>query len=81
MPRLAQRKRGDRCVCNNLSPMQIGIDSFVSAVTDPATGGVIGPEERMEHLLEEIELADQVGLDSFGIGEHHRASTTTPRRR
>jgi probable LLM family oxidoreductase len=52
--------------------MHLGIDSFVSAVTDPATGHVVGPEERMQHLLEEIELADRVGLYSFGIGEHHR---------
>ena len=52
--------------------MHLGIDSFVSAVTDPATGHLVGPEERMEHLLEEIELADRVGLYSFGIGEHHR---------
>ena len=36
--------------------MHLGIDSFVSAVTDPATERVIGPEERMEHLLEEIAL-------------------------
>ncbi|SOD97874.1 LLM class flavin-dependent oxidoreductase [Blastococcus haudaquaticus] len=53
--------------------MHLGIDSFVSAVTDPASGRLIGPEERMEHLLEEIELADRVGLYSFGIGEHHRS--------
>src|SRR5690348_2800338 len=52
--------------------MHVGIDSFVSAVTDPSTERVVGPEERMEHLLEEIALADQVGLHSFGIGEHHR---------
>src|SRR3954452_15892361 len=52
--------------------MHVGVDSFVSAVTDPATERVIGPAERMEHLLEEIALADQVGLYSFGIGEHHR---------
>jgi probable LLM family oxidoreductase len=52
--------------------MHLGVDSFVSAVTDPATERVIGPAERMEHLLEEIALADQVGLYSFGIGEHHR---------
>src|SRR6478609_8739292 len=53
--------------------MHVGIDSFVSTVTDPATGHVIGPVERMEHLLEEIELADRSGLYSFGIGEHHRS--------
>src|SRR5215210_1054451 len=52
--------------------MHLGVDSFVSAVTDPATGHVVGPEERMDHLLEEIALADRVGLYSFGIGEHHR---------
>src|SRR3712207_6701965 len=52
--------------------MHLGVDSFVSAVTDPSTGRVVGPEERMAHLLEEIALADRVGLYSFGIGEHHR---------
>ena len=52
--------------------MHVGIDSFVSAVTDPSTERVIGPVERIEHLLEEIELADASGLYSFGIGEHHR---------
>src|ERR1700719_4491767 len=53
--------------------MQIGIDSFAAAISDPATGLTLSPVERMHHLLEEIELADKVGLDIFGIGEHHRA--------
>ncbi len=53
--------------------MQLGIDSFAALVSDPATGVKIGPSERLNHLLEEIELADQVGLDAFGIGEHHRS--------
>ncbi|WP_206508342.1 LLM class flavin-dependent oxidoreductase [Rhodococcus sp. BGS-1C] len=53
--------------------MHLGVDSFVSSVTDPTDGRVIAPEERMGHLLEEIALADQVGLYSFGIGEHHRS--------
>jgi probable LLM family oxidoreductase len=52
--------------------VQIGIDSFVSTVTDPDTGREISPEQRVQHLLEEVERADQVGLDSYGIGEHHR---------
>jgi probable LLM family oxidoreductase len=52
--------------------MQIGIDSFAAAVPDPATGITPPAAERLRHLLEEIELADQVGLDSFGLGEHHR---------
>src|SRR6202040_1257045 len=53
--------------------MQIGIDSFAAAISDPATGLTLSPMERMHHLLEEIELADRVGLEVFGIGEHHRA--------
>lgn len=53
--------------------MHLGVDSFVSSVIDPSDGRVIAPEERMYHLLEEIALADQVGLHSFGIGEHHRS--------
>lgn len=52
--------------------MHLGVDSFVAAVTEPGTGRVVGPQERVEHLLEEIALADEVGLHSFGIGEHHR---------
>jgi probable LLM family oxidoreductase len=52
--------------------MRLGVDSFVAAVTDPATERVIGPQERFAHLLEEITRADEAGLHSFGIGEHHR---------
>jgi probable LLM family oxidoreductase len=52
--------------------VHVGIDSFVSAVIDPGTGHRVGSEERIEHLLEEIALADVCGLYSFGIGEHHR---------
>lgn len=52
--------------------MQIGIDTFVSTVTDLTTGQVVSPVDRMGDLLEEIESADDVGLDSFGVGEHHR---------
>jgi probable LLM family oxidoreductase len=52
--------------------MQIGIDSFAAAISDPGTGLTLSPSERLLHLLDEIELADRVGLDVFGIGEHHR---------
>lgn len=52
--------------------MQIGIDSFVSTVTDPDTGVPTTPQERMAQLLEEIEQADRSGVDTFGVGEHHR---------
>ncbi len=52
--------------------VQIGIDSFAASIPDPVTGVALTPAERMRHLLEEMTLADQVGLDVFGIGEHHR---------
>lgn len=53
--------------------MEIGIDSFVETTPDPATGAMVSPAERVRDLLEEIALADEVGLDVFGVGEHHRA--------
>ncbi len=52
--------------------MQIGVDSFGAVISEPATGIKLSPVQRVENLLEEIVLADQVGLDVFGIGEHHR---------
>jgi probable LLM family oxidoreductase len=52
--------------------MQIGLDSFVATLADPITGSLVDPVVRLRNLLEEVELADRVGLDVFGIGEHHR---------
>lgn len=52
--------------------MEIGIDSFVATQGDPRSGEIVRPEQRIADLLAEIELADQVGLNVFGIGEHHR---------
>lgn len=52
--------------------MEIGIYTFGETRFDPATGRQTEAAERVAHLLEEIELADRVGLDVFGIGEHHR---------
>src|ERR1700723_484034 len=53
--------------------MQIGIDSFAALVPDPITGHIVTAQQRIAHLLEEIKLADKVGLDQFGLGEHHRS--------
>jgi probable LLM family oxidoreductase len=53
--------------------MELGVYTFAEATPDPATGRTISAEERLRDLLEEIELADQVGLDVFGVGEHHRS--------
>ncbi len=52
--------------------MEIGCSSFVAAGVHPLTGREIPALERMQGIVEEIELADQVGLDCFGVGEHHR---------
>ena len=53
--------------------MEIGLFTFAELYPDPDTGRTISPEQRMRHLMAEVELADQLGLDVFGIGEHHRA--------
>jgi probable LLM family oxidoreductase len=53
--------------------VEIGIDSFAAILADPTTGRRPPPIDRMDGLLAEIGLADQAGLDVFGIGEHHRA--------
>ncbi len=52
--------------------MEIGIFSFAETPFDPATGRQLDVGDRLRDLLEEIELADEVGLDVFGVGEHHR---------
>src|SRR3979409_2281195 len=51
--------------------MQIGVDSFVAATVD-AAGRAVDPARHLSELLEAIRLADEVDLDVFGIGEHHR---------
>ncbi|WP_274361620.1 LLM class flavin-dependent oxidoreductase [Paenibacillus thermotolerans] len=53
--------------------MEIGISTFLEATPDPATGRAITHAERLRDAVEEIVLADQVGLDVYGVGEHHRA--------
>ncbi|QDL94271.1 LLM class flavin-dependent oxidoreductase (plasmid) [Paroceanicella profunda] len=52
--------------------MEIGIDSFAATIPNPQTGETVPPADRIEALLNEVETADRVGLDVFGIGEHHR---------
>lgn len=53
--------------------MEIGIDSFAATIPDPATGQTVSATQRMKALLAEVVTADRVGLDVFGIGEHHRS--------
>ncbi len=55
-----------------VSIMQIGVDSFVATALDQLRPGAKGDVVRVQELLEEVELADRIGLDVFGLGEHHR---------
>ena len=52
--------------------MELGITTFGEVTPDPDTGRTIDAGARLRDLIEEIELADQVGLEVFGVGEHHR---------
>lgn len=52
--------------------MEIGIDSFAGASIDPTTGKVTDPANDLSRLLERMEHADRMGLDTFAIGEHYR---------
>src|SRR3954462_6394965 len=52
--------------------VEIGISTFVETTPDVKTGEVISHAQRIREVIEEIVLADQVGLDVFGVGEHHR---------
>ncbi|MGM5629727.1 LLM class flavin-dependent oxidoreductase [Apibacter raozihei] len=53
--------------------MELGISMFGDIRIDPHTGKIQPAQQRINELLEEIRLMDEVGLDYFGIGEHHRA--------
>lgn len=52
--------------------MEIGITSFAETTADPVTGQTVDSATRLADLLEEMKLADEVGLDVFAVGEHHR---------
>ncbi|WP_425464955.1 LLM class flavin-dependent oxidoreductase [Paenibacillus dokdonensis] len=58
----------------NRVPLELGISTFLH--TNPKGGGVL-PGERLRQAMEEIQLADQVGLDVYAIGEHHRMDYTS----
>ena len=52
--------------------MQIGIDTFVEVKPEPGHNPAQVGAERVRQMLQEVELADRVGLDVYAIGEHHR---------
>lgn len=53
--------------------MELGIGMFGDLQIDPATGKIQAPQERLHQIIEEVKLMDEVGLDFFGMGEHHRS--------
>lgn len=53
--------------------MELGIYTFADLQPDRLTGKALNTHQRIKDLLEEIQLADQLGLDVFGVGEHHRS--------
>jgi probable LLM family oxidoreductase len=52
--------------------VELGLYTFAELAPAPGSGEMISPEQRLRNLIEEVELADEVGLDVFGVGEHHR---------
>ena len=53
--------------------MELGITTFAETYPDPDTGELISHGDRLRQVLEEVEVAEAVGLDVYGLGEHHRA--------
>jgi hypothetical protein len=56
--------------------VEIGVFTFADTRRDPESGDPVGAEQRLREVVEEAELADEVGLDVFGVGEHHRPDFT-----
>ncbi len=52
--------------------MELGLITFADMEPEKPTGNAINAHQRIKELMEEIKLADQLGLDVFGVGEHHR---------
>ncbi|MFS8083744.1 MAG: LLM class flavin-dependent oxidoreductase, partial [Ginsengibacter sp.] len=53
--------------------MELGLITFADMAPETLKGRGINAQQRLKDLMEEIQLADQLGLDVFGVGEHHRA--------
>lgn len=56
----------------NQNGIEIGIFTLADIGPDPLTGKTISPKQRMDEIIQAAKLADEVGLDVFGVGEHHR---------
>src|SRR5499426_4055763 len=54
-----------------MPPLELGLDTFGDVTVD-SNGNLLPQAETLRHVVEEGILADAVGLDAFGVGEHHR---------
>ena len=52
--------------------MEFGVYTFVETRRDPRTGEPVDVDKSFADVMEQVECADRVGLDVFGLGEHHR---------
>jgi probable LLM family oxidoreductase len=68
----SQAAHGKPAAQQQAGTMQIGVDSFAARPADDGTGPQVSASDSIRHLIQRIELADQAGLDVFGVGEHHR---------
>lgn len=57
---------------NKPARFEVGIYTLADHGPDPLTGETISPKQRMDEIIEAAKLADEAGLDIFGVGEHHR---------
>lgn len=58
--------------------MELGISMFGDLQMDPTTGKFQSSQQRLGEIIEEIKLMDELGLDYFGMGEHHRPDYAVP---
>jgi alkanesulfonate monooxygenase SsuD/methylene tetrahydromethanopterin reductase-like flavin-dependent oxidoreductase (luciferase family) len=61
--------------------MELGLFTLSDLITDPKTCIQMNAHDRIDETFKAATLADQVGLDVFGVGEHHRLPQSTPQRR
>jgi hypothetical protein len=52
--------------------LRLGITTFAETLSNPKTGKLISQDLRLQQIIEEVKLAEKVGLDYYGVGEHHR---------
>ncbi len=69
---LSHAGRGEPAAAKRVAGMQIGVDSFAARSVDDGANGEASASDSIRNLVQRIELADQAGLDVFGVGEHHR---------